>query len=117
RGTYVLVSTPAISRARVKWSPAGSSPDKEGFVQLEDKVAIVTGGAQGIGKAIARRFLQEGARGVAADINDEMGAATVRELGSLGKDLGALGSVRYLNCDVGSAEAVNKLIAAVTEAF
>jgi glucose 1-dehydrogenase len=86
-------------------------------VQLENKVAIVTGGAQGIGNAIARRFLQEGARVVIADVNEETGSAAVRELGALGKDLGALGSVRYVACDVGDSSAVRNLVEATIAAF
>jgi glucose 1-dehydrogenase len=86
-------------------------------VQLENKVAIVTGGARGIGNAIARRFLQEGARVVIADVNDETGSAAVRELGALGKDLGALGSVRYVACDVGDSGAVRNLVEATIAAF
>jgi NAD(P)-dependent dehydrogenase (short-subunit alcohol dehydrogenase family) len=77
---------------------------------LEDKVAIVTGAARGIGNAIARRFLQEGARVIIADVNDEAGATAVKEMGALGKDLGARGSVRYVNCDVGDSAAVKRLI-------
>jgi len=86
-------------------------------MQLEDKVAIVTGAARGIGNAIARRFLQEGARVVIADVNDEAGAVAVKELGTLGKYLGALGSVRYVHCDVGDAGAVRDLVETTVAAF
>ena len=41
-------------------------------MQLEGKVAIVTGAANGIGKAIARRFSQAGARVVIADLSSEV---------------------------------------------
>ena len=86
-------------------------------MQLEDKVAIVTGAARGIGHAIARRFLQEGARVVIADVNDDAGTAAVKELGALGKYLGALGSVRYVHCDVGDAGAVRDLVETTVAAF
>lgn len=49
--------------------------------QLEGKVAIVTGGASGIGAAISRVFVARGARVVAVDIAEEAGAALAAELG------------------------------------
>jgi meso-butanediol dehydrogenase / (S,S)-butanediol dehydrogenase / diacetyl reductase len=48
---------------------------------LEDDIAIVTGGAFGIGKAIAERFIEDGATVVIADIDEEAGAETAAELG------------------------------------
>ena len=50
--------------------------------RLEGKVAIVTGGASGIGAATCRRFVAEGARVVVADVSDEAGLAFAGELGS-----------------------------------
>ena len=48
--------------------------------RLDGKVAIVTGGASGIGAATVRRFVSEGARVVIADLDDEKGEAMAREL-------------------------------------
>lgn len=49
--------------------------------RLADKVALVTGAAQGTGAGVARRFVAEGARVVLADILDEKGKALAAELG------------------------------------
>jgi len=49
--------------------------------RLDDKVAIITGAAQGMGEAHARRFVAEGARVVMTDINDERGNKIAAELG------------------------------------
>ena len=51
---------------------------------LENKVAIVTGGASGIGRATALLFAREGAKVVVADMNAEAGKRTVQEIGDTG---------------------------------
>jgi NAD(P)-dependent dehydrogenase (short-subunit alcohol dehydrogenase family) len=77
---------------------------------LENKVAIVTGGARGIGYAIARRFLEDGARVVIADKDEDSGSQAVQ-------DLGAYGAVRFVACDVGERLDVHNLVAATVDAF
>ena len=53
-------------------------------MHLKDKIAVVTGGASGIGTALCRRFAKEGARGiVVADINAEDAAKVAEEVGGL----------------------------------
>lgn len=64
-------------------------------MRLADKVAIVTGGAQGQGAATVRRFVQEGARVVVGDIDDEAGAELAEELGP---------AVVFQHLDVGSED-------------
>lgn len=50
--------------------------------QLKNKVALVTGGASGIGKAIVELFIREGAKVVVADLNEKAGNEMVNSLGS-----------------------------------
>jgi glucose 1-dehydrogenase len=79
-------------------------------VPLEHKVAVVTGSARGIGLAIARRFIAEGARVVMADVDEAAGAGAAREL-----DAG--GEVRFVRCDVGDVGDVGRLVAEATAAY
>jgi NAD(P)-dependent dehydrogenase (short-subunit alcohol dehydrogenase family) len=69
-------------------------------MRLEGRVAIVTGGANGIGLAIARRYAAEGARVVIADIDTAGGEAAARAIGSsahfVGADVGDAGDARRL---------------------
>jgi len=50
--------------------------------RLQDKVALITGGASGLGRGIAQRFCEEGATTFISDINDELGGTTAASLGA-----------------------------------
>lgn len=51
--------------------------------RLSGKVAVVTGAASGVGEAVARRFVSEGARVVMSDLNDRDGARIAQEIGAI----------------------------------
>jgi len=75
---------------------------------LVDQTAVVTGGAQGLGFAIARRFISEGARVVIADLDLDVTRAAAAQLGS---------DTVAERCDVTSAEQVQHLIDAAARRF
>jgi NAD(P)-dependent dehydrogenase (short-subunit alcohol dehydrogenase family) len=61
--------------------------------KLDGRVAIITGSASGIGRAMTRRFLEEGARVAAVDVDGAALRTTVEELGGAGELVGAEGDV------------------------
>jgi len=75
---------------------------------LENKIAIITGGAQGIGYAIAERFLREKARVVIADVDDEEGQKAA-------KTLSKINSATYVHCDVSQKLDVHNLVASTLD--
>jgi NAD(P)-dependent dehydrogenase (short-subunit alcohol dehydrogenase family) len=79
--------------------------------QFEGKVALVTGGGSGIGRATALLFAQEGAKCVIADIFDESGRETVRMIEDAG------GEAIFIKCDVSKASEVEALINKTIEAY
>lgn len=76
--------------------------------RLHDKVAIITGGARGMGEATARLFVAQGARVLVADVLDKEGEAVAQQLGE---------NCRYRHLDVSSEEAWTKAIAFAEDVF
>jgi 3-oxoacyl-[acyl-carrier protein] reductase len=79
--------------------------------KLNGKIALVTGGAQGIGRAIALALAREGARVAISDINLEKAKETCREIEALGKEALAVGG------SVAEAKDAEAMVEKTVEAF
>jgi NAD(P)-dependent dehydrogenase (short-subunit alcohol dehydrogenase family) len=78
---------------------------------LKDKIAIVTGGGVGIGKAIGLRYAKEGAHVVVAEINEATGQQTVAEVSA--HDRRGL----FVKTDMSNLSHINAMVAKTVEAF
>lgn len=78
------------------------------MARLEGKVAIITGAAQGMGEAHARLFVEEGAKVVLTDVNEEAGAALAKELGD---------NARFIKQDVASLAEWKTVVEEAEKAF
>ena len=78
---------------------------------LKGKVALITGGASGIGRATAVLFAQEGAAVMVADINSTLGQSVVQEIQSQGEQ------ASFTQCDVTKAEDCRQAVDATLEQF
>jgi 3alpha(or 20beta)-hydroxysteroid dehydrogenase len=82
-----------------------------GKSRLEGKVALITGGARGMGASEAQLFIEEGARVVITDVLDEVGAATAKRLSPDGS------SCVFLHHDVTNENDWTAVVASVLETF
>lgn len=80
-------------------------------MSLKGKVAIIAGGAIGIGRATAHRFAKGGARVVIADVDEEAGHNVLSELTNSGFQ------AEFIQCNVGEGLDVHNLVAVTLEAF
>jgi len=74
---------------------------------IETKVAIVTGGAQGIGLGIVEKLARQGIRVIMLDVNDDQGRANCETLRK--QNLG----VDFMHCDVGTVEDIKRCVEAI----
>ncbi len=84
--------------------------------RLDGRAAIVTGTARGIGAAIARAFVLEGAHVTGVDVLDDAGAATGAAIAAEAAATGGAGTFTYAHCDVSDEEQVRAAVAAVLAA-
>ncbi len=75
-------------------------------MQLDNRVALVTGAASGFGEAIARRYAAEGASVVVADLNDQTGRKVAEEIGGA-----------YVHADVSDRDDVRAMIGTAVERY
>lgn len=79
--------------------------------KLQGKVAVITGGASGIGAATARLFVSEGAKVVLVDLNEEKGKAFERELKALNAE------ALFIKANITSEAEVAQIFKQAIEAF
>ena len=79
--------------------------------RLEGRVALITGGASGIGKATAFRFVEEGAKVVISDIQDSLGQVVEKELIARG------GEAMYVHHDVSDESSWKEVLSKVDQKF
>jgi NAD(P)-dependent dehydrogenase (short-subunit alcohol dehydrogenase family) len=80
-------------------------------MRLDGKVALITGGASGMGRVAAALFATEGASVLLTDVSDEAGEATAREIGEAG------GRAAYVHADVSKEADAKAMVAAAVERF
>ena len=82
-------------------------------MRLKDKVAVITGGASGMGRATVLRYLAEGAKVVVADFNADNGAQTLTDIAAAGYADSAV----FVKTDVAKEKDVEAALAAACEQF
>jgi len=80
-------------------------------MKLKEKVAIITGAGQGLGKAIALGFSREGAKVLVADIFKEIGGETAQEIKKQG------GEASFFQVDISKSDEVQQMVAAAVERY
>ncbi|MGB0355183.1 MAG: SDR family NAD(P)-dependent oxidoreductase, partial [Opitutales bacterium] len=82
------------------------------WTDLENKVVVITGGAAGIGLAVAKGFVEVGAKVMIADFSEEAGQKAADEASNAGP-----GEARFARCDVTNKADVDQMIQSTLDAF
>lgn len=109
-GGFLVVSDELIYQS-LNEEKQGEWNVRRGSVRLENKVAIVTGGAGGIGRATAIKFAKEGAKVVVADLNSTGGQETVKMISDFG------GESIFIETDVTNSGHVKEVVSQATKAY
>ncbi|MED6156505.1 Short-chain dehydrogenase reductase 2a [Stylosanthes scabra] len=101
-----MVAATEVIMSDVPLQTTSTTPDSTNlsstpFNRLEGKIAIVTGGAKGIGEATVRLFVKHGAKVVIADVDDTLGSNLANSLSP---------SASYVHCDVSKEQHVDNLV-------
>src|SRR5262249_48146391 len=97
-----------FTRTLAGWSNLQGKGDQTMAGRLEGKVAVITGAASGIGGGTVALFVREGARVIAADIQDDRGARIEED---------HKGKARYVRCDVMKEDDIAAAVAAAVKHF
>jgi len=84
---------------------------REKMKRLQGKIAVITGGAKGIGKATVQKFAAEGATVIIADFDDKNGLATASEVADAG------GQTDFVKVDVSDSESVGNLFGMIEQNY
>ncbi len=79
-------------------------------MRLEGKVALITGGAKGIGQKTAEAFLREGAKVIIADYDEQAGQSVIKELGNSD-------DIKFIKVDVTSSKQVEQMVSVAKDSF
>lgn len=79
-------------------------------MRLEGKVALITGGAKGIGQKTAEAFLREGAKVIIADYDEQAGQSVIKELGNSD-------NINFIKVDVTSSKQVEQMVSVAKDSF
>src|SRR5262249_39573425 len=112
--TEGVIRLPSNARlARGPAQPHHAIGGRNAMQRFSGKVAIVTGGASGMGRATVMRFLADGAKVVVGDLNDKNGAETLTVARSQGHGDG----IAFVRCDVAREADVENLVAEAKKRF